>query len=222
MSIEKEMLNKSPPLLQQTCLALLFQALGRSYSLSPPGRMPSLGQKSVSASSSPKPPARSCAISSTRQPSWPERVHKPISPWEAASRHPLGLVDEAFVFQNLQHDIASNVRLAAQRKTLPEPPAEWKVRASHQSPQKTSSYPWSQSRGQIGAPLPSFVSPTRSSISSLASPVGYRSLPRQWRPQRSWVGANQGPSLSYTESKPPSGQQVYKSVHTSNTWSWRR
>lgn len=216
------MLNKSQPLLQQTCLGLLFQALGRSYSLSPPGRMPSLSQKSVLASSSPKLPAWASAISSARQASRPERVHKPISPWEAASRHPLGLVDEAFAFQNLQHDIASNVRLAAQRKILPEPAAEWKVRASHQSPQKTCSYPWSQSRGQIRAPLPSFVSPTRSSISSPASLAGYRSLPRQWRPQRSWTGANQGSSLSYTECKSPSGQQVYKSVHSSNTWSWRR
>lgn len=187
--------------------------------------MPSLGQKSVSASSSPKPSARSSAMSSARQASWPERAHKPISPWEAASRHPLGLVDEAFAFQNLQHNIASNVRLAAQRKALPEPPAEWKVGAFHQSPQKTSSYPWSQSRGQIRAPLPSFVSPTRSSVSgptSSASPVGYRSLPRQWRPQRSWAGGNQVSALSYAECKPPSGQHVYKSVHTNNTWSWRR
>lgn len=218
------MTNKSKPLLH-TCLALLFQALGRSYSLSPPGRMPSLGQKSVSASSSPKPPVRSSAMFSARQASWPERVHKPISPWEAASRHPLGLVDEAFAFQNLQHNIASNVRLAAQRKTLPEPPVEWKVGAFHQSPQKTCRYPWSQSRGQIQAPLPSFVSPTRSSVSSPPSsnsPVGYRSLPRQWRPQRSCTGDNQGSSLSYNECKPPSGQQVYKSVLTNNTWSWRR
>lgn len=216
------MLNKSQPLLQQTCLGVLFQALGRSYSLSPPGRMPSLGQKSVSASSSPKLLGWASTISSARQPSQPERVHKPISPWEAASRHPLGLVDEAFAFQNLQHDIASNVRLAAQRKILPELPAEWKIRASHQSPQKTCSYPCRQSRGQIRAPLPSFVSPTRSSISSPASPVAYRSLPRQWRPQRSWTGGNQGSLLSFAECKSPSGRQVYKSVHTSNTWSWRR
>lgn len=187
--------------------------------------MPSLGQKSVSASSSPKPAARSSAMSSSRHASWPERVHKPLSPWEAASRHPLGLVDEAFASQNLQHNIASNVRLAAQRKILPEPPAEWKIGASPQSLQKTCSYPWSQSRGQIQAPLPSFVSPTRRNVSSSpnpAPPVGYRSLPRQWRPQRSWMGANQGSSLSYAELKPPSGQQVYKSVHANNTWSWRR
>lgn len=200
----------------------LFQALGRSYSLSPPGRVPSMGQKSASASSSPRPPARASAVLSSRQASWQERAHKPITPWEAASRHPLGLVDEAFSFQDLQHTLATNVRLAAQRKILPEPPAGWKARVSHQSPQKTGSYTWSQSHGQIRVPPPSFVSPTRCTVSSPASPAGYRSLPRHWQPQRSGAGANQGPSPSYSECKRPSGQQIYKSVHTSNTWSWKR
>ncbi|XP_041821325.1 synaptopodin-2 isoform X2 [Chelmon rostratus] len=199
-------------------------ALGRSYSLSPPARVPSTGQKSASASSSPKPPARASETPPLRQTSWLERVHKPITPWEAASRHPLGLVDEAFAFQNLQQTLASNVRLAAQRKMLPEPPVEWKAKVSYQAPQKTGSHTWSQSqsRSQSRAPLPSFVSPTRSTISIPASNAGYRSLPRQWQPQRSAAQANVGPSVSYTEYKRPLGKQTYKSVCTSNTWSWKR
>ncbi|XP_044039550.1 synaptopodin-2 isoform X2 [Siniperca chuatsi] len=199
-------------------------ALGRSYSLSPPTRVPSTGQKSASASSSPKPPARASTTPPARQTSWLEKGHKPLTPWEAASRHPLGLVDEAFAFQNLQQTLASNVRLAAQRKMLPEPPTEWKARVSYQAQQKTGSQTWSQSqsRSQRRAPLPSFVSPTRSTVSTPACHAGYRSLPRQWQPQRPVADANLGPSVSYSEYKMPLGKQTYKSVYTSNTWSWKR
>ncbi|KAG8006208.1 Myozenin-2 [Nibea albiflora] len=200
------------------------EALGRSYSLSPPARVPFTGQKSASASTSPKLPGRAFASPQAKQTSWLEKGHKRLTPWEAASRHPLGLVDEAFAFQDLQQSLVSNIRLAAQRKILPEPPAEWKARVSYQAPHKTGSHTWSQSqsRSHSRAPLPSFVSPTRSTVSIPASNVGYRSLPRQWQPQRSAAEANLGPSLSYSEYKRPLGKQTYKSVYTSNTWSWKR
>lgn len=151
-----------------------------------------------------------------------EKSQKLLTPWEAASRHPMGLVDEAFAFQSLQQTLASNVRLAAQRKILPEPPAEWKARVSYQAPQKTGSQTWSQSQSLSRASLPSFVSPVRSSISTTVSHAGYRSLPRQWQPQKSVTEANLRPSVSSYESKSPFGKQTYKSVYTSNTWSWRR
>ncbi|KAE8279049.1 Synaptopodin-2 Myopodin [Larimichthys crocea] len=199
-------------------------ALGRSYSLSPPARVPFTGQKSASASASPKLPGRAFATPQAKQTSWLEKGHKPLTPWEAASRHPLGLVDEAFAFQDLQQTLVSNIHLAAQRKILPEPPAEWKARVSYQAPQKTGSHTWSQSqsRSRSRAPLPSFMSPTRSTVSIPDSNVGYRSLPRQWQPQRSAAEANLVPSLSYSEYKRPLGKQTYKSVYTSNTWSWKR
>lgn len=151
-----------------------------------------------------------------------EKSQKLLTPWEAASRHPMGLVDEAFAFQSLQQTLASNVCLAAQRKILPEPPAEWKARVSYQAPQKTGSQTWSQSQSLSRASLPSFVSPVRSSISTTVSHAGYRSLPRQWQPQKSVTEANPRPSVSSYESKSPFGKQTYKSVYTSNTWSWRR
>nr|XP_046236642.1 synaptopodin-2 isoform X2 [Scatophagus argus] len=197
-------------------------ALGRSYSLSPPARVPSIGRKS--ASSSTKPPAWASTTPPARQTSWLEQGHKPLTPWEAASRHPLGLVDEAFAVQDLQQTIASNIRLAAQRKVLPDPPAEWKERVSYRAPQKTGSHTWSQSqsRCQSRAPLPSFVSPTRSTVSTPASQAGYRSLPRQWQPQRSAAESHLGTSVSYSEHKWPLGKQTYKSVYTSNTRSWKR
>ncbi|XP_039996956.1 synaptopodin-2 isoform X2 [Xiphias gladius] len=199
-------------------------ALGRSYSLSPPARVPSKGLKSASPSSSPKPLTRASTTPPARQTSLLEKGHKPLSPWEAASRHPLGLVDEAFAFQNLHQTLASNIRLAAQRKLLPEPPAEWKARVSYQTPQKTGSQTWSQSqsRSQSRAPLPSCVSPTKGAFSTPTGHAGYRSLPRQWQPQRSVTEANVGPSVTSSESKRPLEKQTYKTVYTSNKWSWRR
>ncbi|XP_041634727.1 synaptopodin-2 isoform X2 [Cheilinus undulatus] len=198
-------------------------ALGRSYSLSPLARTPTTtGQRSASASSSPKPP-RASSTSPARPTRWLEKGHKPPSPWEAASRHPLGLVDEAFPDnQSLQQSLVSSIHLAAQRKILPEPPAEWKARVSYKPPQKTGSQTWSQSQSCSWAPLPSFVSPTRSAVPSPAGSAGYRSLPRQWRPQRSMTEGNLGPSVSYSEYKRPLGNQTYKSVYSSNTWSWKR
>uniref|UniRef100_A0A3Q3X1E5 Uncharacterized protein n=1 Tax=Mola mola TaxID=94237 RepID=A0A3Q3X1E5_MOLML len=192
-----------------------------NYSLSPPARVPPKGQKSALASTSPKPPTQASAAPSARQTSWLEKAYKPLTPWEAASRHPLGLVDEAFAFQDLQQTLASNVHLAAQRKVLPEPPAEWKARVSYQAPQKTGSHTWSQGPSQSRAPLP-FVSPPRSAASIPASHAGYRSLPRQWRPQRSVAEAHLVSSQPCSQSRRSLGQQVYKSVYTSNTRSWKR
>ncbi|XP_075999984.1 uncharacterized protein synpo2a isoform X2 [Genypterus blacodes] len=198
-------------------------ALGRSYSLSPPTRVPS-GQKSAS-TYYPRPPSRASTTPPGRQTSWLDRGRKPLSPWEAASRHPLGLVDEAFAFQNLKQTLISNVCSAAQRKMLPEPPAEWKARVSYQAPQKTASQTWSlgQSRSQSRAPLPSFLSPTKCIVSPPAGSAGYRSLPRQWQPRRCMTETNLGHSRSSSESNRPFGKPSYKAVNTSSTtWSWKR
>ncbi|XP_056299068.1 synaptopodin-2 isoform X2 [Pseudoliparis swirei] len=198
--------------------------LGRSYSLSPSARVPSTGQNTAWASSHPKSTARASTTPPLRQTSWLQTGRKPLMPWEAASRHPLGLVDEAFAFQNLQQSLATNVRLAAQRKMLPEPPAEWKARVSYDGQQKTGGQTWrqGQSWSESRAPLPSFGSLTRSPVSAPAHHGGYNSLPRQWHPQRSVTGANMAPPVSSSEFNRPFGKQTYKSVYTSNTWSWRR
>ncbi|XP_029013852.1 synaptopodin-2 [Betta splendens] len=62
------------------------------------------------------------------------QAHKPLSPWEAASRSPIGSVDEAFVFQGLPSPAASGVRPAGLSRSLPEPPEEWKRRVSLEPP----------------------------------------------------------------------------------------
>ncbi|XP_011605075.2 synaptopodin-2 isoform X2 [Takifugu rubripes] len=177
-------------------------AHGRSYSHSPPSGLLFRGQRPASASSSPRP-------------SRVDKGYKRLSPWEAASRNPLGLVDEAFPFQDLQQDLVSNVHSAAQRRSLPEPPAEWKAKVSYQAPQGAGT--WSLIRNQSRAPLPSFLSPQ----SSVSAPTGYRSLPRQWQPQRP-PASNVGTSRSFSEVRRPVGmQQGYKTVYTSNM-GWRR
>uniref|UniRef100_A0A3B3UVY0 Synaptopodin-2-like n=1 Tax=Poecilia latipinna TaxID=48699 RepID=A0A3B3UVY0_9TELE len=171
----------------------------------------SSAQKSASASSSPKPPTRAFTNPPVRQTSHLDKGFKPLTPWEAASRHPLGLVDEAFAFQDLQQALASNVHFAARRKILPEPPAEWKGRVSYTTQPKPGSQTWSQSHNQGRAPIPSFVSPSRSPASSPVGLQGFRSLPRQWQPQK-----YQRHSVSSSE------RPTYTSAYTSNTWSWRR
>ncbi|XP_061664263.1 synaptopodin-2 isoform X2 [Syngnathoides biaculeatus] len=131
---------------------------GRRYSLSPPGRVSSPGRQSPSSSRDPV----------SRQTSWLEKAPKALTPWEAASRHPLGLVDEAFAVQDLEQNLASSVRLAAQRKLVPEPPAQWTARAC---PEKAGAR-WRRA-------------PCRGGVPSGGGRVGYGSLPRQWQSTRS-------------------------------------
>ena len=114
-------------------IILDFQQLGRSYSLSLPRRLPSMpSYKPTFPSVTPGyQPSQSLM---GRQTSLPDRSYKPPTPWQAAARSPLGLVDEAFNFQNLPQSIASNVASAAHRRSLPEPPAEWKRKVSLDTP----------------------------------------------------------------------------------------
>ncbi|MGH0139435.1 UNVERIFIED_CONTAM: hypothetical protein FKN15_070267 [Acipenser sinensis] len=106
-----------------------------------------------------------------------DKDYKLPTPWEAAARNPLDLIDEAFTFQNIQESIASNVISAAQRKTLPEPPAEWKERVSYMPPPK-SGYSY---LGQGTAP-----SPSKSAYSAPASTAQYGSpVKHSFNPQRS-------------------------------------
>uniref|UniRef100_A0A8C2Q3Q5 Synaptopodin 2 n=1 Tax=Cyprinus carpio TaxID=7962 RepID=A0A8C2Q3Q5_CYPCA len=148
----------------------------------------SAAQVSVSSSPSPRPASQ---ITSVRLPVGQtvrlDRGHKPPTPWEAASRHPLGLVDEAFTLMDIQQSIASNLRYAAQSKLLPEPPAEWKAKVAYEPPPKNQKDSLSQSSL-------AFLSPTKSTASAPAGPVPYRSPFRQCQPQRSMTEANLRPS----------------------------
>uniref|UniRef100_A0AAY5K071 Synaptopodin 2b n=1 Tax=Esox lucius TaxID=8010 RepID=A0AAY5K071_ESOLU len=150
------------------------EGLGRSFSLSLHRPKPS--QLSMSHVTTPV-----FQPSLGRQTSWQEKaVLKPPSPWEAASRSPLGLVDDAFRFQNVSQSIATNVNAAANRRSLPEPPEEWK--------QKVSLDISSVSGGYYHAPPPTMH--TRS-MSMTSAPVCGPPF-RQAQPLWSGVSTNMG------------------------------
>lgn len=114
-----------------TC-AFYFQGFSRSLSLSLPLSLPK--QQNVMPSGTPvsRPGIHSSHFS--RQKSLQEKVYKPLTPWEAASRSPLGSIDEAFVVRGQPSSVVSSVVLAGQHRSLPEPPDEWKRRVSLDPP----------------------------------------------------------------------------------------
>ncbi|NXI37080.1 SYNP2 protein, partial [Galbula dea] len=87
-----------------------------------------------------------------------DKPGKRLTPWEAAARSPLGLVDEAFGPQNMQESIAANVVSAARRKTLPEPPDEWKQKVSYKPPAPSGSV------ALLGGKQSGIASPPKSSL----------------------------------------------------------
>ncbi|NXP54671.1 SYNP2 protein, partial [Heliornis fulica] len=102
-----------------------------------------------------------------------DRPGKRLTPWEAAARSPLGLVDEAFGPQNMQESIAANVVSAARRKTLPEPPDEWKQKVSYEPPAPTSSIALlgGKQAGVVSVPKSSLSAP--SATEQAGSPLQY-------------------------------------------------
>ncbi|KAK5899298.1 hypothetical protein CesoFtcFv8_008793 [Champsocephalus esox] len=102
---------------------------GRSRSLSLPRRLNSMPSPRLLSPTS-TPGIQAFYLPTQRQTSSQEKVYKPLSPWEAASRSPTCSVDDAFVFQSLPSSVASNVKAAGHRRSLPEPPDEWKRRVS--------------------------------------------------------------------------------------------
>ncbi|XP_010119302.1 PREDICTED: synaptopodin-2, partial [Chlamydotis macqueenii] len=128
---------------------------GRSLSL--PGRPSSFISRAVSPTS---PLLFQPAPDDSKPDTAAERPGKRLTPWEAAARSPLGLVDEAFGPQNMQESIAANVVSAARRKTLPEPPHEWKQKVSYEPPAPSSSV------ALLGGKQSGILSPPKSSLSA--------------------------------------------------------
>lgn len=137
--------------------ALFFQGFGRSRSLSLPKQlnlMPSPGLLSPVST-----PGTLPSFSPSQR-----QVFKPPTPWEAASKSPIGSVDEAFVFQSLSSPVASNVKAAGHCGSLPEPPDEWKRRVSLE--------PAAVSKGHYHA-TPAFQAPSMSRTFSPEKPAFY-------------------------------------------------
>lgn len=172
--------------------------------MSLPRRLPSMTSRSDYGSPVTTPVFQASCGPLERQGSWMEKGYKPPSPWEAASRNPLGLVDEAFTNQTIQETIASNVKSAAQRKSLPEPPAEWKARVSYEA----------ASTGDIHPEVSqAFMSPTKSMPTHYGPPI------RQYQPQRSVTETGTGytgPSPNYSR---PLSQPGCRPMYSAG---WRR
>ncbi|XP_036407111.1 synaptopodin-2 [Megalops cyprinoides] len=179
------------------------QGLGRNYALPLPRR----SEYTFSMSRSVAQPY--CGTQET-QTSWLEKRYKPPTPWEAAAKSPLGLVDEAFSFQSLQESIATNVKSAAQRKSLPEPPAEWKARVSYEPPPR--------SLGQYYSPL-AFASPAKSTVSAPAAPAQYGFPFRQHQPQRSVTESSIRHLGTSSMHRRYVNQPTYTSMY-STAWRW--
>ncbi|XP_054635018.1 synaptopodin-2 [Dunckerocampus dactyliophorus] len=102
--------------------------LGRRSSLSLPRRPSSESKLPVSS-----PGPRSCLQQQQQKPLH-KAACKPPTPWEAASRSPFGSVDDAFFIQSIPSSVASHVQVAGPRRSLPEPPEEWKRKVSLDAP----------------------------------------------------------------------------------------
>ncbi|XP_037621421.1 uncharacterized protein LOC119485739 [Sebastes umbrosus] len=145
-------------------------------------------------SSSSTPGIQSSFLPTQRQTSFQEKVYKPLSPWEAASRSPIGAVDDAFGFQSLTSSVASNVKAAGHRRSLPEPPDEWKRRVSLD--------PAPVSGGHYHA-APAFQAPFMSRTFSPEKPAFYGPPFRPAQPLRpasrasiAYMGPGSGPTYS--------------------------
>lgn len=148
---------------QQSTNVLFFQGFGRSRSLSLPKQL-SLVHSPGHLSPVSTPGIQSSFLPTQRQTSFQEKVHKPLSPWEAASRSPIGSVDQAFLFQSIPSSVASNVKAAGHRRSLPEPPDEWKRRVSLD--------PAAVSKGHYHV-APAFQAPSMSRTFSPGKPAFY-------------------------------------------------
>ncbi|XP_047435372.1 synaptopodin-2 isoform X3 [Mugil cephalus] len=157
--------------------------LGRSRSLSLPRRLNSVPSPGFLSPVS-TPGSQPAFLPMQRQASFQERPCKPLSPWEVASRSPIALVDDAYAFQGLPSSAASNVRSAAQRRSLPEPPDEWRRRVSPD--------PAAVSKGQFYHAAPAFQAPSMSRTVAPEKPAFYGPPFRRAQPLGPASGANFG------------------------------
>ncbi|XP_060635001.2 synaptopodin-2 [Anolis sagrei] len=98
-------------------------------------------------------------------PTGADKPGKRLTPWEAAAKSPLGLVDDAFGPQTIQESIAANVVSAARRKTLPAPPDDWKQKVAYEHPAPSAHTKLSS----IGRSHSATVYPPKSTMSAPSS-----------------------------------------------------
>ncbi|KAG5848143.1 hypothetical protein ANANG_G00095270 [Anguilla anguilla] len=184
-------------------------ALGRSCSLSLPRRLPSMSSRSDYGSPVTTPVFQPSWGPLERQASWLETGPKPPSPWEAACRSPLGLVDEAFARRGVQETVASGCGPPPSAGPSRSPPPSggpgWPTRPGPEGAPPFGSRPGAPP-AQYGPP---FSSQTRATPAHCGPPF------RQYQPQRSVTGYA-GPGCDYRR---PLSQPGYRPMYNA---AWRR
>ncbi|KYO47433.1 synaptopodin-2 [Alligator mississippiensis] len=162
-SVTSSLLTAPRPKFSAKKVGVTAQERSSGRSLSLPGRPSSLTPRATSPSFpviiQPAPDYFS------KPPGATDRSGKRLTPWEAAAKSPLGLVDDAFGPQNIQESIVANVVSAARRKTLPEPPDDWKQRVSYEPPAPSIH----ASLASFGKRQSGIISPPKSTMSAPSS-----------------------------------------------------
>ncbi|XP_012641843.3 synaptopodin-2 isoform X2 [Microcebus murinus] len=120
-----------------------FSAKKSGVTIQESGRSLSLPGRSVPPTTATSPWVHQPACAHSSKPSVGlERASRRPTPWEAAAKSPLGLVDDAFRPRNMQESIVANVVSAARRKVLPGPPEDWNERLSHAPQSQKANVGW--------------------------------------------------------------------------------
>uniref|UniRef100_A0A8C8STB9 Synaptopodin 2 n=1 Tax=Pelusios castaneus TaxID=367368 RepID=A0A8C8STB9_9SAUR len=161
-SITSSLFTSPRPKFSAKKVGVTAQERGSVCSLSLPGRPSSLTSRAMS----PVSPVMFLPDPGYfNKPAAADKPGKRLTPWEAAAKSPLGLVDDAFGPQNIQESIVANVVSAACRKTLPEPPDDWKQRVSSVPPAPSVH----ASLTSFGRKQSGITSPPKSSMSAPSS-----------------------------------------------------
>ncbi|XP_010609110.1 synaptopodin-2 [Fukomys damarensis] len=128
------------PKQESTALSSYFAAPRPKFSAKKSGITIQESWRSLSLPGKPVPPIISTTSPWAYQPAYNyfskpadglEKVNRRPTPWEAAAKSPLGLVDDAFRPRNIQESIVANVVSAARRKVLRGPPGDWDEKLSY-------------------------------------------------------------------------------------------
>lgn len=144
-----------------------------------------------------------------------EKPGKRLTPWEAAAKSPLGLVDEAFGPQTIQESIAANVLSAARRKTLPAPPDDWKQKVAYEH-----SAPSAHAKlASFGRSYSAAICPAKSTRSAPSSTAHYGS-----RLQYAYYGqrAQTDPDMASMDSRSDYCLSISDSNYNPHPKGWRR
>uniref|UniRef100_A0A8D0L611 Synaptopodin 2 n=1 Tax=Sphenodon punctatus TaxID=8508 RepID=A0A8D0L611_SPHPU len=212
-SVASSLLNAPKPKFSAKKVGVTAQERDSGRSLSLPGRPSSLTSRSMSPTSpvmlQPVPGYFRKFVLVADKPG------KRLTPWDAAAKSPLGLVDDAFGPQSIQESIVANVVSAARRKTLPEPPDEWKQRVSYEPPAPSIH----ASLASFGQRHSGFISPPKSSMSAPSSTVQCVS-----QPQHGYYGqrSQTDPDMMSVDSRSDYCLSTFDSNYNPQPRGWRR